>query len=202
MTPGVQGVMGVAETCLAFAHLEAPSAALLFRCAVSLRRATRTVTDSLQFAKRYQGGAREPVAMALLARMAEVPAPPEEGRRCRNARARGVLVPAAHVNHPNLQHFIQQHPNLAQGQGQGLQGHAPGPDLALANAIDHHIHHIDQLMHEIHEHALAPPPVFLQNPAPAPEIIDVADAPEHNQVDEVDAPEPDLEIIDVNMDPN
>ena len=188
MTPVVQGVMGVAETCLAFAHLEAPSAALLLRCAASLRRATKTVTDSLQFAKRYQGGAREPVAMALLARMAEVPAPPEEGRRCRNARVRGVLV-------------------------QGLQGHAPGPDLAQAgpaglginpghqpNAIDHHIHHMDQLMHEIH--ALAPPPVFLQNPAPAPEIIDVADAPEHNQVDEVDAPEPDLEIIDVNMDPN
>ena len=181
-------MMGVAETCLAFAHLEAPSAALLLRCAASLRRATKTVTDSLQFAKRYQGGAREPVAMALLARMAEVPAPPEEGRRCRNARARGVL---------------------AQVQA---QGDAPGPVLALANAIDHQIHHIDQLMHEIHEHAmdqavdqaiaLAPPPVFLQNPAPAPEIIDVADAPEHNQVDEVDAPEPDLEIIDVNMDPN
>ena len=76
MTPGVQGMMGVAETCLAFAHLEAPSAALLLRCAASLRRATKTVTDSLQFAKRYQGGAREPVAMALLARMAEVPAPP------------------------------------------------------------------------------------------------------------------------------
>ena len=124
-----------------------------------------------------------------------------------------MLVPAAHVNHPNHQHFIQLHPNLAQGQVQGLQGHAPGPDLAQAgpaglginpghqpNAIDHHIHHMDQLMHEIH--ALAPPPVFLQNPAPAPEIIDVADAPEHNQVDEVDAPEPDLEIIDVNMDPN
>ena len=199
-------MMGVAETCLAFAHLEAPSAALLLRCAASLRRATKTVTDSLQFAKRYQGGAREPVAMALLARMAEVPV---------FDRVRDMLVPAAHVNHPNLQHFIQQHPNLAQGQGQGLQGHAPGPDLAQAgpaglginpghqpNAIDHHIHHIDQLMHEIHEHALAPPPVFLQNPAPAPEIIDVADAPEHNQVDEVDAPEPDLEIIDVNMDPN
>ena len=69
-------MMGVAETCLAFALLEAPSAALLLRCAASLRRATKTVTDSLQFAKRYQGGAREPVAMALLARMAEVPAPP------------------------------------------------------------------------------------------------------------------------------
>ena len=161
--------MGVAETCLAFAHLEAPSAALLLRCAASLRRATKTVTDSLQFAKRYQGGAREPVAMALLARMAEVPAPPEEGRR---RRVRCVHVPAAHLLNP---------------------GHQP-------NAIDHHIHHMDQLMHEIH--ALAPPPVFLQNPAPAPEIIDVADAPEHNQVDEVDAPEPDLEIIDVNMDPN
>ena len=104
--------MGVAETCLAFAHLEAPSAALLLRCAASLRRATKTVTDSLQFAKRYQGGAREPVAMALLARMAEVPAPPEEGRRCRNTRMR-VRV-NVHVNHPN-----QQHPNLGEAPGPG-----------------------------------------------------------------------------------
>ncbi len=118
--------MGVAETCLAFAHLEAPSAALLLRCAASLRRATNTVTDVLQFAKRYQGGAREPVAMALLARMAEVPAPPEEGRR---RRVRGVLVPAAHLLNP---------------------GHQPNAIDHHIHRIDQLVHEIQELLSRLH----------------------------------------------------
>jgi len=201
-----EGLMGVAETCLAFAHLEVASAALLHRCAAALRRATRTVADTLQFASRYQGIAREPVAMALLARMAEVPAPPEEGRRCRTARVRQqVLVNAAHANLPNLQQLIQQHPNFIHAQGQGHQGHAPGHNpVHQANA--HHNQHMLQMVQEgLPLPGRAYPPIFLQlsaqghAPAHAPEVIDVGDAPEPNQVD---APVPDLEIIEVNMEAN
>jgi len=209
-----EGLMEVAETCLAFAHLEVASAALLRRCAAALRRATRTVADTLQFASRYQGIAREPVAMALLARMAEVPAPPEEGRRYRTARVmQQVLVNAAHANLPNLQQLIQQHPNFIHAQGQGHQGHhahAPGHNpVHQANA--HHNQHMLQMVQEglplapVDHLQFAFPPIFLHHPAQghapahAPEVIDVGDAPEPNQVD---GPVADLEIIEVNMEAN
>jgi len=96
-------LMGMAETALAFSHLEAASGTLLLRCATSLRAAIKTVADLLQFAKRHQGTEREAVAMALQARMAEVPAPVEAARRVPRSVRMRMVHPAPGVGAaPNL----------------------------------------------------------------------------------------------------